>query len=83
MTTRTVTQARKDLSNLISRVAFKGERITLRRNGKDVAALVPVADAAKLEALEDSLDLKEVQRRLKDGRPPLSYDEVRSQLDLK
>ncbi|MCK9899151.1 hypothetical protein CC117_02920 [Parafrankia colletiae] len=45
-----VTQARAELSDLVSRVAFTGQRIILTRNGKPLAALVPVADLAATEA---------------------------------
>ncbi|HMA47808.1 MAG TPA: type II toxin-antitoxin system Phd/YefM family antitoxin [Frankiaceae bacterium] len=48
-----VTQARGELSDLVSRVAFSGERVTLTRHGKAVAALVSAADLARLEALEE------------------------------
>jgi prevent-host-death family protein len=47
-----VTQARGELSDLVSRVAFSGERISLTRHGKPVAALVSAADLARLEALD-------------------------------
>jgi prevent-host-death family protein len=47
-----VTQARGELSDLVSRVAFSGERISLTRHGKAVAALVSAEDLARLEALD-------------------------------
>jgi prevent-host-death family protein len=47
-----VTQARGELSDLVSRVAFSGERISLTRHGKPIAALVSAADLARLEALD-------------------------------
>jgi prevent-host-death family protein len=47
-----VTQARGELSDLVSRVAFSGERVSLTRHGKPVAALVSAADLELLESLE-------------------------------
>jgi prevent-host-death family protein len=44
-----VTQARTDLADLVNRVAYTGERVTLTRHGRPLAALVPMAD---LDALE-------------------------------
>ncbi len=82
MTTLTVTEARGRWSKLVDRVAFKGERIILRRNGKDVVALVSADDANLLQVLEDRLDLEEAERRLNDGQTPLPYEEVRAQLGL-
>ena len=53
------TQMRRDAADLLSRVRYGRERIILHRRGKDVAALVPLEDAALLEAMENAEDLKE------------------------
>lgn len=39
-----VTEARAQLSDLINRVGYGGERIVLTRHGKPLVALVPAAD---------------------------------------
>ena len=44
-----VTQARDELADLVNRVAYGRERITLTRHGKVVAGLVPPEDLAWLE----------------------------------
>jgi prevent-host-death family protein len=44
-----VTQARAELADLVSRVGYSGERILLTRHGRPLAALVPVADLESLE----------------------------------
>ena len=54
----------------------------LRRNGKDVAAVVSAEDAELLELLEDKLDLAEAKKRLADGKKTLSYEIVRERLGL-
>ena len=82
MKAMTVTQARSNWSDLVNRVAFKGERIVLRRNGKNLVALVPADDAEVLEALEDRVDLAEARRRLHDGSEALDYKTVRVKLGL-
>jgi antitoxin YefM len=46
-----VTQARDELAELVNRVAYGHERITLTRHGKVVAGLVPPEDLAWLEQL--------------------------------
>jgi prevent-host-death family protein len=38
----------RGLSALVSRAAFCGERVIVTRNGRPVAALVPIADLAEL-----------------------------------
>jgi prevent-host-death family protein len=47
-----VTQARAELSDLVSRAAFGAERISLTRHGRVVAALVSAADLERLEELD-------------------------------
>lgn len=69
MTRLSTSQLREELADALNRVAYKGERIVLRRHGKDVAALVPMDDLARLEEMEDRADnaaadaaLKEIER---------------------
>ena len=47
-----VTQARDELADLVSRVAYGHERIILTRHSKPVACLVTPEDLARLEAAE-------------------------------
>lgn len=42
------TEVREQLSDLVNAVAFGGSRIVLQRHGKNVAALVPLADLQQL-----------------------------------
>lgn len=44
-----VTQARAQLSDLVNRVAYAGDRIELTRHGKVVAALVSAEDYNQLQ----------------------------------
>ena len=86
MTRLTASQLREDLATAINRVAFAGERIILRRNKKDVAALVPIEDLALLEKLEDRLDYEDAEKVLaemeKSGEKPIPWDEAKKQLGL-
>jgi prevent-host-death family protein len=59
-----VTQARDELADLVSRVAYGHERIVLTRHSKPVACLVSPEDLARLEELE------EVQREAHSGAYP-------------
>jgi len=45
-----VAEAKRDFSELMSRVALKGERFIIERRGKAVAALVNVGDLETLQA---------------------------------
>jgi prevent-host-death family protein len=81
MTRLATSELRENLSNTLSRVAFKGERIILERHGKDVAALVSVEDLAILEALEDRMDLDAAREALAEPGS-VAWDEVKARLAL-
>ena len=66
MTRLAANEARKDLSEALNRVAYKGERIVIHRRGKNAAALVSMEDLALIEALEDRMDLEEARKALKE-----------------
>jgi prevent-host-death family protein len=82
MTTLNVTEIRDNLSEAISRVAYKGERILVRRSGKDVVAIVSVDDLATLEALEDKRDIEAADAALAESDERIPYEKVRRQLGL-
>lgn len=87
MTRIAASKARDDFSETLERVARGGERIVLRERGKDVAALVPMADLALIERHEDEIDVKAARRALTEmrrkGVKPLPYEKVREKLGLK
>lgn len=69
-----ITEAREDLGGIVNRVALRGERIPLSKNGKQVAVVVSVEDAELLERLEDQADIAEAERILADpGEKPIPF----------
>ena len=48
------TEARERFSDLLSRVAYRGERVVFTRNGQDVGVLVPMEDYERLLHLDGS-----------------------------
>lgn len=44
--------ARRDLTELMGSAAFGGKRFVLTRNGKRVAALIPMSDLERLRELD-------------------------------
>jgi len=54
-------QIRDEISDALNRVVYQGERIVLRRRGKDVAALVSMEDLQAIQKLEDLEDLKDAR----------------------
>lgn len=60
---------RKSLGNIIDRASIARERTTVSKNGKAVAAVIPVEDLELLESLEARADLEALRnaRREDDG----------------
>jgi prevent-host-death family protein len=50
--TISTSKAREFLADLITEVAYKGERVILTRHGKPVAAIISAEDLERLEAVE-------------------------------
>ncbi len=82
MTRIAASEARMDFADIVNKVAFGGERITLHRHGKDVAAIVPVEDLLLLEALEDKMDLDAARAALKEKAPRIPWKRLKKQLGL-
>ena len=81
-----VSKACEDFSATLSRVAEKGERIVLHRDGKNIAALIPVEDLTFLEELEDRLDAEEFRAAKeeweREGRKTIPWEKVKADLGL-
>lgn len=87
MTKLAASQARDAFSDTLNRVAYRGERIVLRRRGKDLAAIVPIEDLRLIQRTEDEIDQREAKKALSDmkrrGLKPIPYEQVRKRLGLK
>jgi len=87
MTRLAISKAHEDFSNTLDRVSEKGERIILHRQGKNVAALVPVEDLALLEELENRLDVEDFRAAKeeweREGRKTIPLEEVIRDLRIK
>jgi prevent-host-death family protein len=78
-----VSAAREQLAELVNRVAYRGERITLGRRGKKIAAIVSAEDLELLEALEDAADLRLIAEALADPanvQSPLPWSVIATEL---
>ena len=65
-TKKAFSEARSELTEIVNHVAFGHDRYILTRNGKELAAIVSIADLKLLEELEDKLDVEAAQRVDKD-----------------
>jgi len=75
-------EARERFADLVNRSAYRGERITLTRRGKGVAAVVPIEDLQLLEQIEDRIDIEEARKALKEPGKNIPLAEVKRRLGL-
>jgi prevent-host-death family protein len=82
MTALSVTEIRDNFSDAINRVAYQGERIIVRRSGRDVLAMIPIDDLALLEKIEDQIDLEDAEKIIAGTKKWIPYEKVRKELRL-
>lgn len=77
-------EARKNMAELMNRAAYGGERFVVTRHGKELVAIVPVADATLLDRLRDLLEKRDYEAALREiaETGTLSWNDVRRELDL-
>jgi len=85
MTTVTASSLKTSHSDILGRVRYGHERITVTYHGKEIAAVVPMEDARLLEKLEEMLDaldaldaLEAIDEAERDGT--ISLAELRARL---
>ncbi len=76
-----ITDLRTQIRKLADRVAFRGERIVVERNGEPAFVMVPPQDAALLEAIEDKIDLQAAKEALNE-KGSIALDELVKDLKL-
>lgn len=77
-------EARRNLAELLNRVAYGKERVVVTRHGKEIAALVPVDDLDLLERIRSFAARKDVHDALRelDAGDTVSWRELRKELGL-
>lgn len=73
--------ARGNFAEIINKVIYGGERITITKHGKDAVAIVSLDDLNLLEAIETQIDIKEALEALKDP-VRIPWEQVKEELDL-
>jgi len=66
--TVSIGEVKRDISELVNRVAFGGERIVLTSRGKPKAVLVSVADYGRLQGQEQHNSLRQWEEWLAEAR---------------
>lgn len=77
-------EVRGQISEVISRVAFGGERLVISRNGNVRVAIVPIADLERLKELDREQATKAVAglraSAAKSGAAQLSDDDIATEI---
>lgn len=82
MVRMTASQARRDLAETLNQVVYRGERVILHRRGKDLAAIVPLADLELVEAFEDRIDVEAARKALKKRGANIPLARIKADLGL-
>ena len=82
MKTVRATDLRDEFAENLGAVTFAGERVTITKHGKPVAALISADDLEMFEALEDAADLRLVAEAKAESDERIPYDQVRKELGL-
>ena len=77
----TASVVRERLAEYVSRVAFTGRRVVVKRHGRPRAAIVTIEDLEVLRALEDRIDLKEALKAIR-GRRTTTWSRLKKDLGL-
>lgn len=78
----TAQEARKNFSDLLSKAAYAKEKVIVTRQGKNVAALISMEDYEFYRRLEDALDGRIAEERLKATGERFSLADVKKELGL-
>jgi prevent-host-death family protein len=83
-----VSKAREDFPDIVNRAALGGERTIVSRRGKDLAAVVPIADLRLLERLtrkeRDRQDVKDARVALAEAKKKgtITHSELKRRLGI-
>lgn len=81
--TISASEARASFNDVLSRVGYGQERLTITRNGKPAAVLVSVADLELLERLEDAYWGEVASERLGEsrnaGEQPIKWRDIEAE----
>jgi prevent-host-death family protein len=79
-----LTEVRSTIAELVNRVHYRGERVIIRRSGKELAAVIPVRDLRLLEQLieeaEDRIDVAEAKRIADEEPESIPWEDARRDL---
>lgn len=77
-------EARSHLTDIVNEVAYGGKRIVVTRKNKRLVAIIPLEDLEVLESVEDTIDLDDAKKALRDVKKhgTVSWEETMRELGL-
>ncbi|MFA5904752.1 MAG: type II toxin-antitoxin system Phd/YefM family antitoxin [Desulfobacula sp.] len=78
----TTADARKNLADIVNKVAYGKEPVVLTRRGQDVAALVSIEELELLQQIEDHIDIEDAKQALAEPGDNIPAEEFWKQLGL-
>ncbi len=76
------TDAGKDLSGIVNRMAFGGGPIILTDKGKTMAAIVSLEHLQLLQVLEDEADIADAIKAIEEPGENITTEQMRKELGL-
>ena len=74
--------ARKNVADIVNKVAYGKESFVLTRRGQGVAALVSIDELELLQQIEDHIDIEDARKALQEPGGNIPADEIWKQLGL-
>ena len=74
--------ARKNLANIVNKVAFGKESFVLTRRGEALAALVSIEDLRLIQEIEDRIDIEDSWQAHTELGETVPWEELKKELDL-
>ena len=78
MNSLSVTELKNDFRKATGLVEHGEVRLVIERNNKAAFALIPIRDLELLQRMEDLIDLEAAEASLKDPRPSIPWEELKS-----
>ena len=88
MTTLSITEARKNLPDILNKVHYAGENFMVEKHGKKIAAVISIQDFQLyehiLENLENEIDIKEAKKALAEAKEvgTIALDTIKEKFNL-
>ncbi len=81
-TTITTADARKNLADIVNKVAYGKEPVILTRRGQEIAALISIEELELLQKIEDHIDIEDAKKALEAPGGNVSAEEFWKHLGL-